>query len=53
MVAVLAIAGMQKGEAIAGILLARVIILLVTIVIGWILYQQVVVKYGKRPNPEI
>lgn len=53
MVAVLAIAGMAKGEAIAGILLARVIILLVTIVVGWILYQQVVMKYGKRPDPEI
>ena len=53
MVLVLAIAGMSQGEAIAGIVLTRVIILLVTIVVGWILYQQVVMKYGKRPNPTI
>ena len=50
MVFVLAIAGMQKGEAIAGIVLTRVIILFVTIVFGWALYQQMVLKYGKRPN---
>lgn len=53
MVLVLAIAGMSQGEAIAGIVLTRVIILLVTIVVGWILYQQVVMKYGKRPNSSI
>lgn len=53
MVLVLAIAGMPKGEAIAGILLTRVIILLVTIVVGWALYQQVVMKYGKRPGTTI
>lgn len=53
MVLVLAIAGMPKGEAIAGILLTRVIILLVTIVVGWALYQQVVIKYGKRPGPAV
>lgn len=53
MVAVLSIAGMKQGEAIAGILLARVIILLVTIVVGWVLYQQVVMKYGKRPDTEV
>ena len=53
MVLVLAIAGMPKGEAIAGIVLTRVIILLVTIVVGWILYQQVVIKYGKRPNSPV
>lgn len=50
MVMVLAIAGMNQSEAIAGIVLTRVIILLVTIVAGWILYQQVVMKYGKRPD---
>lgn len=53
MVLVLAIAGMPKGEAIAGILLTRVIILLVTIVVGWVLYQQVVMKYGKRPGTAV
>lgn len=53
MILVLGIAGMQHGEAIAGIVLARVIILLVTIGAGYVLYQQVVMKYGKRPNAEI
>lgn len=50
MVFVLAVAGMGKGEAIAGIVLTRAIILFFTILVGWILYQQVVLKYGKRPN---
>ena len=53
MVFVLAIAGMNQGEAIAGIILARAIVLMVTIVFGWIFYQQAVMKYGKRPNPNI
>lgn len=53
MVTVLTIAGMPKGEAIAGIVLTRVIILLVTIGVGWALYQQVVMKYGKRPDATI
>ncbi len=53
MVAVLAIAGMHKSEAIAGIILTRVIILLVTIVVGWALYQQVIMKYGKRPDTDL
>lgn len=53
MVLVLAIAGMPNGEAIAGIVLARVIILLVTILVGWVLYQQVVIRYGKRPDTTV
>lgn len=53
MVFVLAIAGMSNSEAIAGIVLTRAIILFVTIVAGWALYQQVVLKYGKRPNAPI
>ncbi len=52
MVMVLAIAGMARGEAIAGIVLTRVIILLVTIVVGWALYQQIVMKYGKHPHTD-
>ena len=51
--AVLAIAGMGNGEAIAGIILTRAIILFVTIVAGWVLYQQVVMKYGKRPDAPV
>ena len=53
MVFVLAIAGMGKGEAIAGIVLTRAIILFITIVAGWVLYQQVILKYGKRPDTTI
>lgn len=53
MVMVLAIAGIDKSGAIAGIVLTRVIILLVTIVFGWAFYQQVIMKYGKRPHADI
>lgn len=53
MILVLSIAGMHKSEAIAGIVLSRVIILLITIVAGYTLYQQVVMKYGKRPDADI
>lgn len=50
MVFVLAIAGMPKGEAIAGIVLTRAIVLAATIVVGWVFYQLVIMKYGKRPD---
>lgn len=53
MVLVLAVAGMPKGEAIAGIVLTRAIVLAVTIVVGWIFYQLVVMKHGKRPDADI
>ncbi len=53
MVVVLAIAGMSNGEAIAGIVLSRVITLLVTIVGGYIFYQQALLKYGKRNSPKL
>ena len=48
MVMVLVTAGMQQGEAIASVVLARVIILLITIGIGYIFYQLTLNKYGKR-----
>jgi len=51
MVAVLATAGLKEGQAIAGIILARVIILLVTIVLGYVFYQLTLVRYGKHRNP--
>jgi uncharacterized protein (TIRG00374 family) len=51
MVLVLAIAGMPKAEAIAGIVLTRAIILFVTIVVGYIFYQLALVQYGKRSKP--
>jgi len=52
MVMVLATAGLSNGQAIAGIVLARVIILLVTIVFGYVFYQMTLVKYGKRRDSE-
>lgn len=52
MIITLGIAGVSQGQAIAGIVLARVLILLVTILAGYILYQQVVLRYGKRPNAD-
>lgn len=48
MVAFLAVAGVSSGTAIAGILLSRVIILLVTIAGGYLFYQQALTRYGKR-----
>lgn len=52
MVMVLATAGLREGQAIAGIVLARVIILLVTIVLGYVFYQLTLLKYGRRPDTE-
>ena len=51
MVAFLAIAGLAQGTAIAGILLARVILLLGTIGLGYLFYQHAIIKYGKKRPP--
>ncbi|OYW84511.1 hypothetical protein B7Z17_03975 [Candidatus Saccharibacteria bacterium 32-49-10] len=51
MVGFLAFAGMQSGVAIAGIVLARVIVLLGTIVMGYVFYQHAILKYGKGKSP--
>jgi uncharacterized protein (TIRG00374 family) len=48
MVAFLAVAGLGKETAIAGIVLTRVILLLGTIVLGYVFYQLALVKYGKQ-----
>lgn len=53
MVAFLAAAGVSQGAAIAGILLARVILLLGTIIFGYIFYQHALIKYGKRKLPKL
>ena len=53
MVFVLAIAGLAQSEAIAGVVLTRIIILFVTVIVGWFFYQQVVMKYGKRPDTDL
>lgn len=50
MVAFLAVAGLSQGIAIAGIVLTRVILLLGTIVLGYVFYQMALVRYGKRNN---
>jgi uncharacterized protein (TIRG00374 family) len=47
MIAFLAIAGLSQGTAIAGIVLTRVILLLGTIILGYLFYQHALVKYGK------
>jgi uncharacterized protein (TIRG00374 family) len=48
MVAFLAVAGLSQGTAIAGIVLTRVILLLGTIIFGYVFYQMALVKYGKQ-----
>jgi uncharacterized protein (TIRG00374 family) len=48
MVGFLAVAGLSKETAIAGIVLTRVILLLGTIVLGYVFYQLALVKYGKQ-----
>lgn len=50
MVAFLATAGIASGAAIAGIVLTRVIILVVTIAAGYFFYQHALGKYGKRKS---
>ncbi len=50
MIAFLASAGVPADVAIAGTLLARVSLLLGTIIFGYFFYQLTIVKYGKRPT---
>jgi len=50
MIAILASGGVQPDIAIAGTLLARVVLVLGTIVFGYFFYQLTLVKYGKRPT---
>jgi uncharacterized protein (TIRG00374 family) len=51
MVAFLAVAGLSQGVAIAGIVLTRVILLLGTILLGYLFYQHAIIKYGRSNNP--
>ena len=48
MVAFLSVAGVTSDTAIAGILLARVILLLGTIILGYFFYQHAILHYGKH-----
>jgi putative heme transporter len=53
MVGFLAVAGISQGIAIAGIVLTRVILLLGTIILGYVFYQLAIMKYGKHSRPPI
>lgn len=53
MVVILSASGLAGNTAIAGIVLARVIILLTTIGLGYIFYQRALIKYGKRRTSDI
>lgn len=50
MVTFLAASGVTPDVAIAGTLLARVVLLSGTILFGYVFYQLTVIKYGKRPT---
>ncbi|MDO8335324.1 MAG: lysylphosphatidylglycerol synthase transmembrane domain-containing protein [Candidatus Saccharibacteria bacterium] len=49
MIAFLGTAGLPAGVVIAGVLLTRVILLLGTVVSGYVFYQLTILKYGKTP----
>lgn len=49
MIAFLVSSGVPTEAAIAGTLLARIILLLVTIIFGYVFYQMTILKYGKKP----
>lgn len=53
MVSFLALAGLAQGTAIAGTVLARVIILVVILALGYVFYQHALVRYGKKPRAEV
>lgn len=53
MVGFLALAGLNQGTAIAGTVLARVILLLGTIIGGYVFYQLAILKYGKHDDASI
>lgn len=48
MVGFLVFAGVDQGLALAGILLTRVILLIGTILCGYVFYQRALLKYGKK-----
>lgn len=50
MIGFLGTSGIPQGAVIAGVLLTRVILLLGTIVSGYIFYQLTIMKYGKTPT---
>lgn len=52
MIAFLGAAGVGHGTAIAGVLLARILLLMGTIATGYIFYQLALVRYGGTPTVE-
>ena len=52
MVMIIVASGVANADAIAGVVLARVIILLVTIVFGYMFYQEALLRYGKRAKSD-
>src|SRR5690606_34291207 len=50
MIGFLAIAGISDSAAIAGVRLTRVILMLGTMVLGYVFYQRSILKYGKFRN---
>jgi len=52
MVGFLALAGIAQDIAIAGIVLTRVIILMFVLLVGYVLYQLALVKYGKNDRTD-
>lgn len=53
MISFLASAGVAQGVAIAGVVLARVILILITIATGYIFYQLTLLKYGKKDLKDV
>ncbi len=53
MIFFLSMAGVPAEVAIAGIVLTRVILLIGTIIFGYIFYQHALLKYGKRDDAEV
>lgn len=53
MISFLATAGVGQGTAIAGVLLARIILLMGTVVSGYIFYQLSLLHYGSRPPTKV
>lgn len=51
MVAFLALAGIASGAAIASIVLTRVVVLVTAIILGYVFYQQALLRYGKARRP--
>jgi uncharacterized protein (TIRG00374 family) len=50
MILFLASAGVSQGTAVAGVLLARTILILVTIATGYYFYHRALSRYGKHPD---